>query len=68
MVAPGYLSRIAAATRAVVVEPDTGHPPVVDQEAAIGVTVEGQTHIGARGSTIRCCRATRFAGWIGSAG
>ena len=67
MVAPGCLSSMAAATRAVVVEPDTGTPwsSTRKQRSASPSKARPTSAPVAR---IRCCRATRFSGWMGSAG
>ena len=46
-VSPGCRSRIPAATIAVVVEPLTGWPGVVDEEHAVGVAVEREADVGA---------------------
>ena len=47
MVAPGCLSSMAAATRAVVVRTRHRLALVVDEEAPVGVAVEGQPDVGA---------------------
>ena len=47
--APGSLASSRAAISAVSVDGETGLAPLVDQEAAVGVAVEGQADVGALG-------------------
>ena len=60
--APGCFSSMAAATRAVVVDPETGLALVIDEEAPVGVPVEGQADVRALSPGSARCSATRFSG------
>ena len=46
MVEPGCLASSRSATSAVMVLGETGSPALVDDEATVGVTVEGQPEVG----------------------
>ena len=65
--ARGACSSMAAATRAVVVEPDSGTPWSSTRKQRSASPSKARP-TSAPVSRMRCCRATRFSGWMGSAG
>ena len=67
IVAPGFFSRIPAATIAVVVEPDSGSP-VSSTRNTRSASPSKARPTSAPTSTTRAWRSRRFSGWIGSAG